>query len=271
MKTEQFSMTVDGSLPGSKLTVYLEDTGLDGETVKPVILICPGGGYSGVSRREADPMALKFLSMGYYAAVLTYSCEPAVYPTALLEVAQSMKLIHEHAVEWNVDTEHIVIAGCSAGGHLAASLGVFWNEPWLAQAAGTTNNILKPAGMILCYPVITSGEYANIGSLETLLKDRYEELKEEQSLEKRVTEDTVPAFIWHTYADTCVPVENSILMVMSMKKYDIPVEFHMYPDGQHGLSTCEGLIPSDPGYGAQQTCHSWLELARTWLRNLTGG
>ncbi len=270
MRMEQFQMTVEGSLPYANLCVYLQETGLEGEVPKPLVLICPGGGYSFASRREADPMAVKFLSMGYQAAVLTYSCAPAVYPTALLEVAQSMKIFHEHATEWNIDPAKIVIAGCSAGGHLAGSLGVFWKDPWLAEAAGTDSEVLRPAGMILCYPVITSGGHANIGSLETLLGDRYDELKEAQSLEKHVTKDTVPAFFWHTYTDTCVPVENSILMVLAMKQYNIPAEFHMYPDGQHGLSTCEGLLPSDPGYEAQQTCHSWLELVHTWMRNFTG-
>ena len=55
-----------------------------------------------------------------------------------------------------------------------------------------------------------------------------------------------------------------------MKKYNIPMEFYMYPDGQHGLSTCEGLALDDPGYKAQMSCHSWLDLVALWLRNLTG-
>ena len=65
--------------------------------------------------------------MGYQAAVLRYSCAPAVYPTALCELAQSVKLIREHAEEWSVNAEKIIVMGFSAGGHLAASYGVFWN------------------------------------------------------------------------------------------------------------------------------------------------
>ena len=100
----------------------------------------------------------------------------------------------------------------------------------------------KPAAMLLNYPVITSGEYAHRGSFKQLLGgNETEELLELLSLEKQVTEHTPPAFIWHTYTDQSVPVQNSLLLIEAMKKYEIPVEFHMYPVGKHGLSTCSRL------------------------------
>ena len=181
-----------------------------------------------------------------------------------------MKLIREHAAEWHVKEDKIVVQGCSAGGHLAASLGVFWQEAWLAEKVGATNELLRPAGMILCYLVITSGEYAHKGSFEYLLHGQYtEEMLEKVSLEKQVTKHTPPAFIWHTYPDDCVPVENSWLFIAAMKKYNIPVEFHMYPVGGHGLSTCDEQTENADGYGVQQECQSWLSLVQTWLGNLT--
>ena len=199
-------------------------------------------------------------------AVLRYSVAPAVYPTALLEAAASMKLIHEHAKEWHVDTDKIVVQGSSAGGHLAACLSMFWHTKWLAEVAGVTNEILKPAAMLLNYPVITSGEYAHRGSFKQLLGgNETEELLELLSLEKQVTEHTPPAFIWHTYTDQSVPVQNSLLLIEAMKKYEIPVEFHMYPVGKHGLSTCSRLTAMQDGTGIQQECESWLPLAKRWL------
>ena len=96
-----------------------------------------------------------------------------------------MKLIHEHAKEWYVDTDKIVVQGSSAGGHLAACLAMFWHTKWLAEMAGVTNDILKPAAMLLNYPVITSGEYAHRGSFKQLLGgNETEELLELLSLEK---------------------------------------------------------------------------------------
>lgn len=177
-----------------------------------------------------------------------------------------MKLIHEHAKEWYVDTDKIVVQGSSAGGHLAACLAMFWHTKWLAEMADVTNDILKPAAMLLNYPVITSGEYAHRGSFKQLLGgNETEELLELLSLEKQVTEHTPPAFIWHTYTDQSVPVQNSLLLIGAMKKYEIPVEFHMYPVGKHGLSTCSRLTAMRDGTGIQKECGSWLPLAKRWL------
>ncbi|MGN0353121.1 MAG: alpha/beta hydrolase [Roseburia sp.] len=270
MLTEEFSIQVEGSQPGTKLCTYIlnysESIGIK---KRPLILMCPGGGYCYTSDREAEPLAMRFLAMGYHVAILRYSTAPATYPTALLEVAVSMKLIHEHAEEWMVDTEKIIVQGCSAGGHLAASLGMFWHERWLAEKTGVANTILKPAGMILCYPVITSGEYAHRGSFEALLEGEYtEEMLERNSLEKQVTKDTPKAFIWHTYTDESVPVQNSLFLIEAMKKYEIPVEFHMYPVGGHGLATCDEQTAHPDGNGIQEECQSWLPLVKTWLKSI---
>lgn len=267
MLTEVFYLHEKGSLADARLCTYILD---DSDSIaiekRPMMLICPGGGYEHTSDREAEPLAMHFLSIGYHVAVLRYSVAPAVYPTALLEAAASMKLIHEHAKEWHVDTDKIVVQGSSAGGHLAACLAMFWHTKWLAEAAGVTNEILKPAAMLLNYPVITSGEYAHRGSFKQLLGgNETEELLELLSLEKQVTEHTPPAFIWHTYTDQSVPVQNSLLLIGAMKKYEIPVEFHMYPVGKHGLSTCSRLTAMRDGTGIQKECESWLPLAKRWL------
>lgn len=267
MLTEVFEMKVEGSLPGAKLYTYIQEESPEMQVKeRPMILICPGGGYGMTSDREAEPLAVRFLAMGYHVAILRYSVAPAVYPTALLELAQAMKLIHKYAEEWLVNTEKIFVLGCSAGGHLAASLGMFWHEAWLAEKIEVKNEILKPAGMILCYPVITSGEFAHRGSFDALLGGiETEEMLERVSLEKQVTEHTPEAFIWHTYTDDCVPVENSLFLISAMKKYNIPVEFHMYPVGGHGLSTADWQTSMPNGYGMQEECQSWLSLAATWL------
>lgn len=267
MLTETFQIEAEGSLPKARLCTYILD-GSDELLLEehPFILVCPGGGYEWTSDREAEPLATRFLAMGCHVAVLRYSCAPAVYPTALLELAQAMKLIHAHSGEWHVNAEKIFVLGCSAGGHLAASLGMFWHEKWLAERAGTENEKLRPAGMILCYPVITSGTYAHRGSFDHLLRGQdTEEMRERVSLEKQVTEHTPPAFLWHTYTDDSVPVENSLLLIDAMRKYRIPVEFHMYPVGGHGLSTCDEQSVNAGGYGVQRECQSWLPLVKTWL------
>lgn len=270
MLTEIFPIQVEGSQPGAKLCTYIiEHSENIGVEKRPLVLMCPGGGYEYTSDREAEPIAMHFLSVGYDVAILRYSCKPAVYPTALLELAEAMKLIRRYAEEWHVDTDKIVVQGCSAGGHLAASLGMFWHEAWLAEKTGVSNEVLRPAAMLLCYPVITSGEYAHRGSFEKLLEGQYtEEMLERVSLEKQVTEHTPKAFIWHTFTDESVPVQNSLFLIEAMKKYEIPVEFHMYPVGGHGLATCDKWSLTTDGRGIQEECQSWLPLAKKWLERI---
>ena len=267
-----FEIQVQGSLPYARLITYIqEDSDAMAIRERPLILICPGGGYTRTSDREAEPVALKFLAMGYHAAVLRYSCAPAVFPTSLLELASAMAMIRNNAKQWHVDSEKIIVQGSSAGGHLAASLGMFWDEDFVAEGIGlgeADHELLRPNGMILCYPVITSGEFAHRGSFESLLGDRQEELGEKLSLEKQVNDKTPPAFIWHTYTDQSVPVENSLLLVSALRKAGIPTEFHMYPRGEHGLALANRLTQTNDGRGIQEECTSWIDLAHTWVEHL---
>ena len=260
-------------MPDAKLTVYIQDASekLAIET-RPLILICPGGGYAYTSDREAEPIALTFLAMGYHAAVLRYSCAPAKYPTALLELASSILLIRKNAKEWHVNPKKIVVQGCSAGGHLAACLGMFWDEDFLADKLGVSakkHELLKPNGMILCYPVITSGEFAHKGSFQNLLgEEPDEELMDKLSLEKQVTEKTPKAFIWGTLTDASVPMENSLLLVSAMRRANVSVEYHLYPRGAHGLALANKLTQASDGRCVQEECANWPGLAHTWLEKL---
>lgn len=271
MLNETFSIQVEGSLPDTRLVTYILDhSGSIGIEDRPLVLICPGGGYQYTSDREAEIFAMQFLAFGYHAAVLRYSCAPAKYPTALIEVAAAMKLIRENAAKWHVNPKQILVQGCSAGGHLAASLGVFWQESFLAEALGLRaeeQEILRPDGMILCYPVITAGEFAHRGSMANLLGEREAELAEKLSLENQVTDKTPPTFIWHTFTDGAVPVENSLMFVSALRKAGVSTEFHMYSCGGHGLGLANRLSRHVNGGGVQEECTSWISLAHTWIES----
>ena len=237
---------------------------------RPVILMCPGGGYEMTSDREAEPMAMQFLAMGYHVAVLRYSVCPVRYPAALLQVAESVLYLKEHADEYHIDPEKIVVQGCSAGGHLAANYGIAWNSPFLTKLMGLENDSerLRVAGLLLCYPVITSGEKAHEESFRNLLGEQYEEKKEELSLENQVTPDTPPTFLWHTATDETVPVENSLYFFQACLQQGVSAELHIYPVGGHGLSLANEETCRANGIGVQKECQSWINLAQTWLEGL---
>lgn len=280
MLQQRFPIQTPGSLAGAELITYIQDhyeeVNIDR---RPMVLICPGGAYAYTSPREGEALAMQFLAMGCHAAVLKYSCAPARYPVALTELASAMALIRRNEKAWHVEPEGVIVLGCSAGGHLAASLGTLWQERFLTEALGMAREEqrrLRPDGMILCYPVITGGKFAHRGSFENLLGP--EEGAEERfgdggsllsglSLETKVTEDTPPAFLWHTFTDDAVPVENSLLFVSALRRAGVSAEFHMYPVGGHGLSLANRLTQNRENRAAQEECASWILLARTWIES----
>lgn len=267
MRHEMIEIQAPGYEEKAKLYTYFLDNSEEmfPERVRPVILICPGGGYGMTSDREAEAIAMRFLAKGYHAVILRYSVAPVEYPVALLQVAGAVKYLKDNAKELFVDPDKIIVQGSSAGGHLAASFGVFWNRSLIQEAFQVPTGYLRPAGMILSYPVITSGEKAHHGSFLNLLGARYEQLKEEMSLEKQVSADTPPAFLWHTAPDDTVPVENSIYFFQALRAYDIPAELHIYPVGGHGLALADEETSNREGYGIQKECQSWITLALDWM------
>lgn len=267
---ETLPMQVEGSLAYAEISTYFLDTSKEmklGDS-RPVIVICPGGGYEFTSDREAEPLAVQFLSMGYHAVVLRYSVKPAAFPIALMELAKTVAFLRENAEKYHIDKDKIVIMGSSSGGHLAASLGVFWNQKFLLDKLSQTEENIKPNGLILNYPVITSGEFSHSSSFDILSPEKNEELRAKLSLETQVGSHTPKTFLWHTFTDDCVPVQNSLLFANALVSHKVPVELHIYPVGGHGLSLANEITLSSRGGGIQEECQSWIGLAQTWMKQI---
>lgn len=250
------------------LTAYILEP-VDGilDKKRPAVLLCPGGGYRTLSTREDQPIAMKYLAAGFHVFVLHYSLAPDVFPRALMELALAMKVIREHGDERNVD--RIAVSGFSAGGHLACCLGVFWDREWLYGALGVKPEMIRPDGMILCYPVITSGEYCHKGSFECLMgaeaSKKDEKLRRLLSLEYQVGPQVPKTFLWHTWTDQSVPVENSLLLLQALRKAGVNVEAHLYPVGPHGIALgTEETQGIDQKY-LEPYCDSWMGLAIRWI------
>lgn len=253
----------------AELTFYLQENfdEIAPTRKRPLILICPGGGYENLSNREAEPVAIKLLSLGFHAAVLKYSVFPAKFPTALRQLAKAVLLIKEEESRYPIDSNQIFVMGFSAGGHLAASLGAYWDQPLLADVSDTSG-ALCPTGLILCYPVISGGVYRHESSFQKLLGDHQDEAREKASIEKLVTPNFPPTFIWHTIEDQVVPVQNSLLLTEALVKQKIFCESHFYPKGQHGLSlgTEETNAPDKDMLNSD--IQGWPELAARWIRTV---
>ena len=284
MKYEVIDMKIAHSVQAT-LTIYAHENYPEvyGERNRPMIVICPGGGYEHVSPREGEAIALQFMTTGAHAAVLRYdvSGQGAEFPQHLLELAASVAYVRKHAAEYCIDPDKILVAGFSAGGHLAASLGCFWKEKWLEELmqaeTGATMKDYQPNGEILAYPVITSGEFAHRGSFVKIMGSEAEqgyaplglsatELEEKLSLEKQVTLDFPQTFMWHTFEDGAVPLENSLFFAEALRKAGVNFEYHVFPHGGHGyaLATKETAMKESKEINAQ--CAQWIDLFKSWMK-----
>lgn len=236
---------------------------------RPAILVLPGGGYGFCSDREAEPVARYFLALGYNCGILRYSVgakASLLMPKAsrpLVEASKAVSLMRENSDKWNIDSEKIVVLGFSAGGHLAGSLATLWDDDSIFEFLDIPRGSNKPNAAVLCYPVLRSDEYAHRGSIELLL-GKYvndEKLLEKYDITNQVSDKTPPTFLWNTYNDNGVPMENALFYCQQMrKKSKSKCEFHMFYDGPHGMSTCTKEVGNDDAYVRQ-----WLDLCRKWL------
>lgn len=256
----------------TQVTLYIPDVWkeVDESQTFPCTVICPGGGYWWCSEREAEPIALRMLGNGIAAAVVNYACEYQHYPLQLLEILAAITYIRRNSQDLHIDPEKIAVMGFSAGGHAACSAGLFWQDKLAEDTLGIAHGEDKPNGMILCYPVITSGEYTHEGSMKCLLGDEPSaELTAKMSLENQVTENAPHAFIWHTSEDGLVPVENSLLIATALHKKGIDVEMHIYPKGGHGLSLCDETVSKiDSLDNVTKYCSDWVPHCIKWIKEI---
>jgi acetyl esterase/lipase len=222
------------------------------------VIIFPGGAYGFLAfDEEGTKIAEAFRTKGVTAFVVKYRLpsdatmrDKSMGP--LEDAQQAIKLVRMNAAEWGVDKNKIGIAGYSAGGHLAATLGTHSARNYVPNKEKTD---LRPDFMILVYPVISmnkdlthSGSRINlIGNEPTAEKIAF------FSDEEWVNNNTPPAYITHTNDDAVVSVNNSIAFYQAMLKGGIPAELHLYPTGNHGFTQ---RLPVD----------EWLDPMIWWMK-----
>jgi len=223
------------------------------------VIICPGGGYQNLAMdKEGYQVAHWLNSIGVSAFVLQYRLGPRYHhPSELQDAQRAIRLVRSRAAEYGLQADRIGIMGFSAGGHLASTAGTHFDagNPQAADPIDRAGS--RPDFLVLCYPVISFTSYVHRGSMTFLLGENPDpKLVERLSNELQVTAQTPPAFLFHTDADKTVPVENSVLFYLAMRKAGVPAELHVYEHGSHGV----GLAQSDPALS------SWPGRLADWLR-----
>ncbi len=203
------------------ITVYKAD--------KPngvAIIMCPGGGYARLAmNHEGHDMAPWLNAQGITYIVLKYRMPNGHYEVPLSDAEQAIRLVRQHAKEWNIRPDRIGIMGASAGGHLAASLATLYSS-----------NETRPDFQILFYPVISMVPgVTHGGSRQNLLGNNpSQELEDKYTLEKQVNAHTPQAFIMLSADDGAVPPANGIHYFEALLQHQVPATLHVYPTGGHG-------------------------------------
>jgi acetyl esterase/lipase len=280
------------------LTSYILDNSQEIKIKRrPTVIICPGGGFLMTSDREAEPIAMKFAGEGYNTFVLRYTThfnkqnidfinlpkgnEDSKYPRPLFDLSKAILTVRKNADEWSVDTNKIFVCGFSAGGHLAASLGVHWNDDLLKDKFKVESELFKPNGLILGYPVL---DYTLMEELKLEKNDESlnqfweisnnalfgepnpsEEYLKKLSPVNYVSRNTPPTFMWHTASDGLVGVRNSLNFATELSKKEIPYELHIFENGGHGLSLCNEVTANEPAH-INRNVEVWFDMVLTWLK-----
>ena len=239
-------------------TAYLPDAT---NATGAAMVICPGGGYAHLAPHEGHDYALWLSQHGVTCFVLKYRLGSSGYrhPAMLNDAARAVRWVRAHAVEFNVDIARVGIMGSSAGGHLAATLLTHFDSGDTNSTDAVERQSSRPDVGILCYAVITLGEFAHKGSRENLLgKNPDEALVKNLSNELQVTTNTPPCFVWTTFEDKTVPMENSLLFASALQKNHVPFDLHVYQKGGHGM----GLKDKPPFANP----HPWANDCLFWLK-----
>lgn len=225
------------------------------------MVICPGGAYQILAPHEGEDYALWLNKHGVACFVLKYRLGSNGYrhPAMLQDAARAVRLVRARAADWKIDVKRVGIMGSSAGGHLASTLMTHFDSGNTNSNDPIERQSSRPDIGILCYPVITMGEYTHRTSKKNLIgKHPSRKLVKLLSSELQVTTNTPPCFIWTTFEDESVPMENSLMFAEALRKAGVPFDLHIYENGKHGMGLGDKPPFTHP--------HQWAGDCLFWLK-----
>lgn len=296
MLYQEFPLREDGT---ATLCAYVLDPHIrfDQFKTRPAMVICPGGAYLTLATKEAEPVAARWLGLGYQAFVVRYKHyvvrrqeetggdpvvdEDSCIPEQLVDLMTALRIVHEHAGEWDIDEGRVYCMGFSAGAHLVGSLAERWDEPELLARAGATAKQTKPAGVVMGYPMVNAGpalaspDMVPPQMLPTLALIKLalfgtdcptQEQIEAIDLVRHVRPDMPRVFAWHSTQDVVVNPADTLAFFGVLQAAHVPCELHFYEHGPHGTSLCdwtsasseEDVLPANAQW--VEACQRWLAL-----------
>ncbi|MBQ6395331.1 MAG: alpha/beta hydrolase [Atopobiaceae bacterium] len=253
------------------LDVYRRTQGI----TRPAVIILPGGGFGRISSSEGEPVALTFNQLGYNAFVLTYSVlDYSEYPNPLDEALQTIAMVREHAEEWQIDPDQIVVMGFSAGANLTGMVATQWHRQENLDRLGLTAEQVKPNACVICYGrgllAPDNGQTTYIGSAGVekrgkIATDRTEQL----NVAKYVDSNTPPTFLVHTREDKLVSGDQSFVLGKALWDAGVVFESHLFSNGPHGMGVNNRISYPDD-IGRYPSFGTWVPLCDMFLRRQLG-
>lgn len=294
-------LSADEAVPerAATFTAYLLDPEVSYRKIRrrPLMIVCPGGGYLLRATKEQEPIVARFLGLGYHVIVLRYSVyfvgrpegmcatsevnDASVYPGPLLELMKTVRWARVHADEYHIDQKRIYAVGFSAGGHLVGSLAERWGDAdLLARIPGATAEDTKPAGVIMGYPMIGAREMLSRDSDKVPQQTSWqlpfikqaifgcqqpdEARLAEIDLREHVRSDMPRVFMWHTSADNVVHASDTAEFAARLVEHNVPCELHVFERGPHGMALADETSATSAS-DIDTRLAEWVPLAASWL------
>lgn len=227
------------------------------------VIILPGGGYEHLAGNlEGRQVADWFTARGFRAFILSYRLPSHGYllPVPLLDARRAIQTVRARAEDYHIAPDRIVLVGFSAGGHLAA-LAATKPAPGNSNAEDAIDRVSsRPDYLVLGYPWIgaVSMDYSHLNYCKEFhLESECAELTAKYNPDLFVTKETPPTFIYHTFDDRTVPIEQSMGFFEALVKAGVQTEYHVFASGSHGSGLGKGNLSLD----------QWPGLLDIWLRD----
>lgn len=293
MHCETIELRSDGTATLDKFALNPQ-LSTDVRKKRPAVIVCPGGAYLTLSNRESEPVAARFLGLGYQTFILRYPTyfadhkkptdptklvfnKNGAWPEPIIDAMRAMAWVHAHADEFCIDAQRIYMLGFSAGAHVVCSLAERFDDEELLARAGTDAQTAKPNGIVLCYPMLSADGVLSLPDTENpgfalILNNALfghskptQEQLDAMRLYKHVRPDMPRTFVWHTTEDELVDPKETVAFAAELLKAGVPCELHLFERGIHGQALCDDTSAAN-GTQINNEAAIWPALAHAWLK-----
>lgn len=207
------------------------------------VVVFPGGGYNILAMDLEGTEVCQWLnSIGVNAALVKYRVPRREgrekHDAPLQDAQRAIGIARHRANEWKINPDRIGVLGFSAGGHLAATASLNYQQRTYTAIDAADQVSCRPDFSILIYPAY-------------LLSEDPKQLAKEM----KITSETPPTFLVMTQDDP-IDVRNVLVYASSLQEQKIPFELHVFPRGGHGY----GLRPTE------MPVSGWPRLVEDWMR-----